>query len=224
MLGCFVGALVWLARALRLPAPAALALGALAPLFHPWRENVARGQMYALVLLLAVGSAALMIRGGGRRARAAASGAARCWAGWALPNSTTRRCCCCPLWHGPGATLAAAVGVAGGRGGRSPDLVGRRALGERDPRRVGLAGAAGNRGHGLSDAERAAGPPAALRCAVEPRARAAGAGAPGPAVVGARGGARRRERVDGAAGGDRADARTPAEAMLLARAGRDLAP
>jgi hypothetical protein len=63
MLGCFLGALGWLARALGLSAPAALALGALAPLFHPWRENVARGQMYALVLLLAVGSAALMMRG-----------------------------------------------------------------------------------------------------------------------------------------------------------------
>src|SRR5437763_15155194 len=54
MLLCYILACALLIRALALPTVIALALWALVPLFHPWRENIGRGQVYPLLLLLLV--------------------------------------------------------------------------------------------------------------------------------------------------------------------------
>jgi hypothetical protein len=54
MLVCYILACALLIRALALPTIFALGLWALVPLFHPWRENIDKGQVYSLVLLLLV--------------------------------------------------------------------------------------------------------------------------------------------------------------------------
>jgi hypothetical protein len=51
---CYILACALLLRALALPPAPTLALWAVVPLFHPWRENISRGQAYPLVLLLLV--------------------------------------------------------------------------------------------------------------------------------------------------------------------------
>lgn len=52
MVACYILACAMLLRALALPAVAALGVWALVPLFHPWRENISRGQTYPLLLAL----------------------------------------------------------------------------------------------------------------------------------------------------------------------------
>jgi hypothetical protein len=54
MVLCYIASCAILFRALMLPRVAALALWALAPLFHPWLENISWGQAYPLLLLLLV--------------------------------------------------------------------------------------------------------------------------------------------------------------------------
>jgi len=54
MLLCYIASCAILFRALMLPRVVALALWALVPLFHPWRENISWGQAYPLLLLLLV--------------------------------------------------------------------------------------------------------------------------------------------------------------------------
>ncbi len=62
MLLCYIAACAILFRALMLPRLPGLALWALAPLFHPWRENISWGQIYPLLLLLLVAGAVLGLR------------------------------------------------------------------------------------------------------------------------------------------------------------------
>jgi hypothetical protein len=54
MLCAYVAACALLFRALMLPPLIALGLWVLVPVFHPWRENISRGQVYPLILLLLV--------------------------------------------------------------------------------------------------------------------------------------------------------------------------
>ncbi|HST04812.1 MAG TPA: glycosyltransferase family 87 protein [Chloroflexia bacterium] len=54
MILCYILACALLLRALSVPLTAALAIWALVPLFHPWRENISRGQAYPLLLLLLI--------------------------------------------------------------------------------------------------------------------------------------------------------------------------
>jgi hypothetical protein len=54
MLVAYIVACALLFRALTLPPLIALGLWVLVPVFHPWRENISRGQIYPLVLMLLV--------------------------------------------------------------------------------------------------------------------------------------------------------------------------
>src|SRR5262249_24899048 len=64
-LACFLAGWIALLRALRLPPGAALALSALAPLFPALRDNIAKGQVYAPLFLLAVIGALGAVQGQG---------------------------------------------------------------------------------------------------------------------------------------------------------------
>ena len=68
-LGCFLAAWVTLLWGVRVPVAGALALSALVPWFQPWRENIARGQAYPLVFLLAVAAAVGSLPRGAPRGR-----------------------------------------------------------------------------------------------------------------------------------------------------------
>ena len=63
-----------------------IGLWALAPLFHPWRENISRGQAYPLLLLLLVVGSLLSVRQYGIRpgSEPARNGRAELAAGLAL--------------------------------------------------------------------------------------------------------------------------------------------
>ena len=75
MIAGYIVACAILFRMLALGPAVALVLWTLAPIFHPWRENIGRGQVYPLLLLLLVLGATLGFgkmasgdRSGGRRA------------------------------------------------------------------------------------------------------------------------------------------------------------
>jgi hypothetical protein len=64
-LGCFLLAWLLLLGALRVGVWGGLGLSALVPLFEPWRLDMRLGQMYGVLLLLAVGAALALVRGAG---------------------------------------------------------------------------------------------------------------------------------------------------------------
>ena len=69
MLLCYILACALLFRALAPTRTIEIGLWALAPLYHPWRENISRGQVYPLLLVLLVVGSLLSVRQGLEPAR-----------------------------------------------------------------------------------------------------------------------------------------------------------